>query len=114
MATVSPLINISITGSPRFVWSGAATGDTLVALPTPNGSSTHAAVQVTGTFGGATVKLQASTDGTNFYDIKDMHGTAISATAAGGFEFVSSAAYLRPAISGGTGDAVDVTVILRD
>jgi gamma-glutamyltranspeptidase len=111
--TVAPAIDTSVVGSPRFVWDAIETGDTLVGLATPNGSARNASVQIGGTFGGATVTLQASNDGTTYFAIKDMHGTNISATAAGGFEFVSSAAFLRPTIASGSTNSVVVSVVLR-
>jgi len=111
--TVAPAINTSVAGSPRFVWDDIVTGDTLVGLATPNGSARHASVQIGGTFGGATVTLQASNDDTTYFAIKDIHGAAISATAAGGFEFASSAAFLRPTITSGSTNSVVVSVVLR-
>jgi hypothetical protein len=45
--------------------------------------------------------------------MRDLGGTVISATAAGFFEFTTAAMYIRPAISGGAANAVDVIVILR-
>lgn len=72
------------------------------------------AFQVTGTFGGATVVLQGSNDGSNWATLSDPQGDAISLTGAGIFEFSTSVAYIRPAASGGTGQDVDVTIILRN
>jgi hypothetical protein len=54
-----------------------------------------------------------SNDGTTYFDMKDLAGTTISATANALFEFTTSAMYLRPVISGGAANAVDVTVVLR-
>jgi hypothetical protein len=45
--------------------------------------------------------------------MKDLNATTISATAAAFFDFTTSAVYLRPAITGGAANAVDVTVCLR-
>jgi len=45
---------------------------------------------------------------------KYIHGTAVSATAATVFEFTNAAIYIKPAISGGTGDSVNVTLFMRD
>jgi hypothetical protein len=43
---------------------------------------------VSGTFGGGTVTLEISNDGgVTSYPLKDVHGVAISATAAGQFNF---------------------------
>jgi hypothetical protein len=114
MATVSPVVNLSITDAPRYVWEALATGDTINALKLSGTGARRAAVQIFGTFGSATVKMQVSNDGSNFYDIKDIHNTAVSTGAAAVFEFTSSAVYIKPAISGGTGDNVDVILFMRD
>jgi hypothetical protein len=71
------------------------------------------AVQFGGTFGGATVGLQASNDGVTYFNLKDLGNIAISATANAMFEFTTSAMFLRPVVTGGTADAIDVTVVLR-
>ena len=70
-------------------------------------------VQVTGTFGGATITLQVSNDGTNYVTLKDGIGNDITFSAAGMREFSTAALYLKPTSSGGTADNVIVTVILR-
>lgn len=72
-----------------------------------------ASMQVTGTFGGATVVLQGSNDGTNFYDLDDIEGTAISVTAAGLVEFSTSALYIKPVASGGTSQDLDIVICFR-
>lgn len=116
MATVSPAFDFVAAQAakvPRVTWEALATGDTIVALPIAAQAAIAGAVQFKGTFGGATVSLQVSNDGTTFYDMDDLGGTAVSATAAALFEFTTAAMYLRPAITGGTGDDVDVVVVLR-
>lgn len=116
MATVSPAFNFvqaQAAKVPRLTWAALATGDTIVALPIAAQAAIAGAVQFKGTFGGATVGLQASNDGTTFFNIKDLGGTPISTGAAAMFEFTTAAMYLRPVISGGAGDAVDVVVVLR-
>ncbi len=116
MATVSPEFSaVYAQGQTimRSVWADLATGDTIVQLGIPGQAAVAGAVQFTGTFGGATVKLQVSNDNSTYFDMKDLLGNVITATAAGYFEFTTAGVYLRPAISGGTGDAVDVTISLR-
>lgn len=113
MATITPNLNTTIAGVPRLIWEGAATGDTLNPFTITQQYGLAASVQVVGTFGGATVKLQVSNDGTNWADASDVLGNAISLTATGYFEFSLSAAYLRPAITSGSGNDIDVIVVLR-
>jgi hypothetical protein len=116
MPTVSPTFDFVTTQSsktPRITWADVATGDTITPFSVDAQAAIAGAVQFAGTFGGATVKLQVSNDGTTYFDMKDLGGTVMSATAAALFEFTTAAAYIRPAISGGTGDAVDVIMVLR-
>lgn len=112
MATISPTLSV-VDGIPRITWTGVSTADTMVAFPIQNQRGLAGAVQVVGTFGSSTVKLQASNDGSTFADMKDVNGTAISLTATGYFEFSTAAGYIKPASSGGTADNVDVIVVLR-
>lgn len=112
--TVSPAINTTIADAPRYLWTALATGDTIDALKLTGIGARRASIQVSGTFGGATVKVQTSNDGTNFADIKDIHNTAISTTAAAMFEATSAAVYIKPVISGGTGDSVNVILHMRN
>lgn len=118
MPTISPAIN-SVQSAGRDIyrvsWADIATGDTVVAQGLPGTSRICAAVQIGGTFGGATVTLEASNDNVTFAQItKDINGTALSATAAALFDFVTHAAYVRPVLTGGSANAVDVTLVVRD
>lgn len=113
MATVSPVLNRTAEGVPYLLWENVATGDTLNPYAVNARLGLDASVQLAGTFGGATVKLQQSNDNATYFDMKDTGGTTISATAAAIFNFSSAAVYLRPAITGGTGDAVDIYLVLR-
>jgi hypothetical protein len=117
MAIITPTYsNVSARGRDvvRLLWTPIATVDTLTGISIGGNLAIRGSVQFSGTFGAATVKLQVSNDGTTYFDMKDISGTVISATAAGHFEFETAAAYLRPAISGGTADAVTVTTALRE
>lgn len=116
MATVTPTFSLVKTQSepiPRIVWEDIVTGDTINSIPVLGQAAVAGSVQFGGTFGGATIKLQVSNDGTTFFDMKDLSANTVEATAAAFFEFTTSAVYLRPAISGGAANAVDVTVCLR-
>ncbi len=116
MSTVSPafdFVQAQAAKVPRVTWADIVTGDTLTAFPIAAQAAIAGAVQFGGTFGGATIGLQASNDGVTFFDIKDLGGTVISATAAALFEFTTAAMYIRPVISGGAANAVDVVVVLR-
>ena len=92
-------------------WASETTaGNASISRYAPHVSLVCASVQVSGTFGGATVVLQVSNDGVTFATLKDISGNDLSFTAAGYAEFSSGAAFIRPSISGGTGDSLNVTV----
>ncbi|MFP5511104.1 MAG: hypothetical protein ACLGIP_18445 [Alphaproteobacteria bacterium] len=92
-------------------WTDETTaGNATITRYAPLTSLTTASVQVGGTFGGATVALQGSNDGVTYTTLMDAAGSPLSFTAAGYAEFSSAAAFIKPSISGGTGDSINVTV----
>jgi hypothetical protein len=113
MATIIPTTVEEQVRAAAYRWTDYSTADTSTPIKVQNMQGLAGSVQVTGTFGGATITLQGSNDGTNFVTLKDSAGTAISVTAAGMAEFSTAALYLKPTSSGGTADNVTVTVILR-
>jgi hypothetical protein len=112
MATISPTTVSEQIRSAAYRWTNLSTADTAVAVALENTQGLAGSFQGTGTFGGATVALQVSNDGVNYFTHKE-NGTDVSLTAAGALEFSTAALYLRPSSSGGTGDDVTVTVALR-
>lgn len=70
-------------------------------------------VQVEGTFGGATVVIQGSNDGTNWRTLSDPSNAALSFAAAGLEAIQEHTRYIRPLSSGGTGTSVTVTIFMR-
>jgi hypothetical protein len=114
MPTITPALNIAVTNVPRVIWEGVVTGDTLLPLRLEQQYGLAASVQAVGTFGGATIGLQVSNDGTNWATAKDLTGNNVSMTAATGyFEISLSGAYIRPTIAGGSGNDIDIIVVLR-
>lgn len=92
-------------------WTGETTaGNSSIARYAPLNSLVCSSVQISGTIGGATIVLQGSNDGTTYATLKDLQGNNLSFTAAGYAEFSSGAAFIKPSISGGTGDSINVTV----
>lgn len=68
--------------------------------------------QVTGTFGSATVIMQGSNDGTNWFPLNNLQGTAFSLTQAGAKGIAEVARYMRPSTSGGDGtQSLTVTMV---
>ena len=113
MPLIAPTLNSDIKDVPRVIWSGIAAGDTFTAFTLTQQYGLAASVQVAGTFGGSTVVLQVSNDGTNWATAKDLSGDDISLTATGYREFSLCAAYIRPAITGGSGSGLSAVVVLR-
>jgi|ERR1700741_1410316 len=72
-------------------------------------------MQATGTFGGATVTMQGSNDGTNYFNLTNVAGsTAASLTAAGGMQVIERPRYIRPNLTVvGAGATIVVTLMLR-
>ena len=105
----------TVGNAPRITWetltSTNAAGTAFLQAGT---SMAIAAVQFTGTFGGATAVLQGSNDGTNWVTLSDLLGTAISFTAAGYAELGTAMAYIRPSTSGGDGTQdIDCILVAR-
>ena len=113
MATIVPTTVEEQIRAAAYRWTDYSTADTATPVKVQNMQGLAGSVQVTGTFGGATIALQVSNDGTNFVTLKDGTGTNITFTAAGMAEFSTAALYVKPTSSGGTADNVTVTVVLR-
>lgn len=92
-------------------WNAMGNDDTGSALEMPG--SSDRSVQVVGNFGGATVTLEGSNDGTNYATLTDPQGNAISMTSTG-LEMISELTrYVRPKTAGGTGTDVDVFLLVK-
>jgi len=111
MADINPAFSTS-TGVATTTWASVTSDDAPVAMLNKGGAK--GAVQISGTFGTPpTVALQGSNDGTNWYTLKNVHGSDISVTAAALHEFVSSALYIKPTFTGGSGYTLNITCVLR-
>lgn len=97
----------------RIAWGPMANSDTGIPAQLPVWSDRT--VQVNGTFGaGGTLKIRGSNDGTNYYDLTDPQGAAISFTAAGIKLCTEVPLLLRPEVTGGDGTtALTVTLVMR-
>lgn len=101
-----------VSGAILISWEALGNADDGAGYPLPFAADITA--QFIGTFGGATVKLQGSNDGTNWFDLTKRGGTsALSVTAAGGGLANENPAYIRPITSGGTGTDIDVIVAIH-
>lgn len=110
MANIVPT---AVEGSTSYRWTDYSTADEAIPVRMQNMEGLAGAVQVTGTFGGATIALQVSNNGTNFVTLNDAVGAPITFTAAGMREFSTAALFIKPTSSGGTADNVTVTITLR-
>lgn len=113
MADVTP-VERHISPSIRTAfWEAVSSDDAGTAYAPPYVMPAVSAVQVTGTFGGATVTLAGSNDGTNFVTLKDMAGNDISVTSASLVDFSTGALYVKPIVTGGTSEDIDVLLVVR-
>lgn len=112
MATI-PYVIVPSPDIRSFVikWLSVTEADTCAAVAIP----THAdrSVQVTGTFGGATVLIQGSNDGSTYATLTTPADAALSFTATGLKQILESTAYIKPSISGGTGQTLNIYVHMR-
>lgn len=67
-------------------------------------------VTVDGTFGGSTVSLEGSNDGTNWHPLTAVGGSAITFTAGGVAVIAENTLFVRPSVAGGAGVDVDVII----
>lgn len=112
MATITPDNSSDNVNHHQGVWSGMATGDTINSLDLRNIQVASGSVQLSGTWGGATVTAQISNDDATWFTLVDIYGVNVSATDDAIYEYTTGANYMRFAISGGTGDSVTAVVTL--
>lgn len=113
MATVSPAFNAVIAGIPRVAWAGIVTNDTINPFTIQGRSGLAASVQIDGTFGGATVTFAGSNDGVTYTTLKDVHGNNISMTSAGLAQFSTACPYVKPVVTSGSGNSINVMATFR-
>ena len=114
MATVTPTITYAPNGYRdlvQVVWAGLATGDD--GAPVDIANWQDRSVQAEGTFGGATVGVQGSNDGTNYRSLSDAASTAIAITAAGIEQVLEIVRLVRPIVTGGAGSGLTVTLLAK-
>lgn len=102
----------TVAGVVLYKWEALGNADD--GAPVSVGYAADITVQAIGTFGGATVRLQGSNDGTNWHNMTQKGGTtALGFTAAGVHSINEMPAYIRPLTAGGTGTDVDVIVAVH-
>ena len=103
----------SYDGVPTVVWRGVAPGDTIEPYLVRGQYGFAGSIQISGTFGGATVSLLQSNDSTNWFQSFDPVGNVIETGSSAINEISLSSAYLKPDISGGVGYLLDIILVLR-
>lgn len=116
MAAIAPTItDVSPSGDGsalKVVWTPvtSAGADTCNAVHYPKHSVKS--IQVTGTFGGASIAVNGSNDGTNFAALNTPANAAIAITAAKINAVLENTEYIQPASTGGTGSTVTISMLL--
>lgn len=112
MSTIDPVNTFPFQTSQDVAittWPNVAAGDTCGHIRL--GVWSDRTVQVGGSFGGATVRIQGSNDDIEYFTLTDPQGNPLSFVAAGLEAIIELPAFLRPAIEGGDGTtAVNIIV----
>lgn len=121
MALVSPNTEDAfIHNRSRYIkWLNASEGDTFAAIALAGHSDKT--VHFFGTFGGATITLEGSSDplaetdpaSASWVTLKNAQGLDLSATSDSLEVIIENPIYIRPAISGGSGTDVSIVVCAR-
>lgn len=82
-------------------WPTVPVGNT--GSPVENPAHSDRSVQVTGTFGGSTVTIEGSNDGSNWSTLTDTAAGALTFTSAGLRQILQVTRYIRPSVAAGSG-----------
>lgn len=116
MAEIIPVAeNISDDGSVQKVTWSTLTTTNITGTPVQLSKFGDKTVSVTGVLGvGGTLKIQGSNDNTNWFDLTDPQGNALSFTALGMEAITENPMYIMPKVSAGNGTTnFDVIMIAR-
>ena len=97
-------------GASVVTWSAMATGDTGQAIENP--VFADRSVHVEGTFGGATVTILGSNDGTNYYTLNDPQGNPLTFTSARLEQILEITRYIKPQVTAGAGSGLKVSLLV--
>jgi hypothetical protein len=112
---VSPTLSSLVTqfvgnNAAIYTWTGLASASSGDKIQGPGW--TDRSIQFTGTFGGATLILQGSNDGVNWFTLHDPFSNLLSFTSAALAEVTEVTNYMRPTISGGDGTTSIIAVLV--
>ncbi len=118
MATVNPTLTsrLQIGGDDScvlFTW--ALTSTNTDGLPIEWTQWSDRCLQFVGTWGGATLTMQGSNDGTNWFTLsKAANGNDFTATADGGEQVIETPRFFRPNLTtAGVGASISVLLLAR-
>lgn len=112
MATVAPVTSFPFETSLDVAvttWPNLLSGDD--GEPVRLAVYSDRSIQLSGTFGGASVTIGGSNDGVTYHALTDTSGTALSLTSACLKQIVELPVYLKPRVFGGDG-TTSLTVVL--
>lgn len=114
MAT-KPSTSTPTGNSSSFVatWAGLAANDDGAAIKFAQ--FTDKSVQVSGVFGGASVRLAGSNDGVSYLPLTDPQGNALDIATAKIKAVTEATFWVKPIVTGGDGTTMlDVSVLLKE
>lgn len=112
MATVTPVAKSHVDAQ-EVLWANVSTSDTITEHRPKSVQGVAGCLQATGTWGGGTLRLKISNDGTTWFNASDIFGNTIGLTANGMVEFTTAAMFMKPVMESGASDYVDCVVLLR-
>jgi hypothetical protein len=104
MATRSPVTTFPFETSLDVAvttWAGLLAGDD--GEPVRLAVYSDRSIQVSGTFGGASVTIGGSNDGETYHALNDPQGTALTLTAGALKQIVELPIFIKPRVFGGDG-----------
>lgn len=107
-----PYEQIKADGARSARWQWLSMGDDDEGSPVIVGERPDGSIQAEGTFAGATVTLEGSNDGVNWFTLTDDQGNPVTFTAAGLNLFIPRPWKIRPTTSGGGGSTINATLLL--
>jgi hypothetical protein len=115
MAAINPTYSYVGAGEHTVVvtWANVTQADTFTPIGPRWADYADRNVQIQGTFGGATVVLTGSNDGSNYFTLTDPQGNSISKTSAALEQITEATAFVQPTHSGGAGESVTVVMLMR-
>ena len=92
-------VTTDLSGTAVLTWDGLGAGEEGVAASQVRLG--ERVVQVFGTFNGASVVLEGSADGQNWFRLSDQFGLSLYFTITSGKTVLESTHYIRPVVIGG-------------